>query len=136
MKEIVMYKANDGKLFAMKDDCEKHDRNLEEAEMKTNIIFFNCWGDKTERYDTMKVDYLYIPYEEFEFAKTLLKRHHRELVAESPSNFYYGYNMAVYPIERKFEKQKEQIARLEAEFKRDERLVQGMLKKVKKPLDK
>ena len=131
MKEITMYKANDGKLFAMKADCEKHDRDLEEAELNTNIIFFNSWGEKVKRYDNMEVNYLYIPSEEFEFAKTLLKRHHRELVSESPSNFYYGYNMAIYPIERKFEKQKEQIAKIQAELQRDEKLFEGMKKKIK-----
>lgn len=130
MQKVQMYRAIDGKLFPTETDCKKHERDLEEAEAKSNIIFFNSWGSQVKRYDTMQVDYIYIPSEEYEFANNLLKRHNRELVSESPSNFYYGYNMAVYPIERKFEKQVENIKKAEIEYKRDKKLFDNMQKKV------
>lgn len=130
MEEVKMYKAVDGQLFPTKWDCDKYEKALEEAEAKSNIIFFNSWGSQVKRYDTMQVDYIYIPSEEYEFAKNLLKRHHRELVSESPSNFYYGYCMAVYPIEQKFEKQIAKIKEAETEYKRDKKLFDSIQKKV------
>ena len=130
MKAITMYKAIDGELFPTEYDCKKYERDLEEAEAKSNIIFFNSWGSQVKRYDIMQVDYIYIPSEEYEFAKNLLKRHNRELVSESPSNFYYGYNMAVYPIERKFEKQVAKLEEAKKEFERDQKLFRNLQKKV------
>ena len=130
-----MYRAIDGKLFPTEWDCKKHERDLEEAEAKSNIIFFDSWGSQVKRYDTMQVNYIYIPSEEYEFAKNLLKRHNRELDSKSPSNFYYGYDMTVYPIERKFEKQIENIKKAETEYKRDQKIFGNIQKKVlQKPL--
>ena len=125
-----MYRAIDGELFPSEEDCKKHERDLEEAEAKSNIIFFNSWGDQVKKYDTPQVDYIYIPSEEYEFAKNLLKRHHRDITSESPSNFYYVYCMTVYPIERKFEKQIARIQEAEKEYKKDQKLFDNIQKKV------
>lgn len=133
MKQITKYVAKDGIEFTNEMECQRYEQKLDNTFENMDLVFFDGWGDIVDipQYNSMKIDYIYIPEESYEMAKKMLKIHNRSLQGYSKSNMYISYCMCYQPIEEMLEKDRNRIKQAQNEYDRNKKRFEKMLKKVK-----
>lgn len=134
MEKILMYRAKDGTVFTNEFDCKEYEREtlIKENECMKQMRFFNGWGGLVERYDPMKVEFVYIPEKLFEEAQTIFLQFHRTLKSYSSNNLYTSYNMELKPVNYLLEKKEARLKEARREFDETIQLIDKIIKKINK----
>lgn len=133
MKQITKYVAKDGTEFFNEMECQRYEQKLDNDFATMGLVFFNNWGDVVDipQYNNIKVDYIYIPEENYEMTKKMLKIHNRRLEGYSQSNMYVSYCMCYQPVEIMLKKDAKRIEEAQKAYDDDNQRLEKMLKKIK-----